>query len=82
MFKNLALKGESFRGCFLAIIENAKRGKYLTIPGGPLLKELNEKNFEKEGIWYSCAAAPPPRRNLETDRKIQPDFERVEREPR
>lgn len=40
-----ATKGVSFCGCFLGIVENAKRGRYLTVPGGPLLLKWDEKYF-------------------------------------
>ena len=31
------MKGDAFQGVILAIVEPAKRGKYLTVPGGPLI---------------------------------------------
>lgn len=31
-------EGEKLRGVVLSIIENAKRGKYLTVPGGPIIE--------------------------------------------
>lgn len=34
-------------GLFLAIVENAKRGRYLTIPSGPLLGKWNNDSFRQ-----------------------------------
>lgn len=37
----------TFCGCFLAVVENAKRGRYLTIPGGPLSRKWDINTFQK-----------------------------------
>lgn len=52
-----ATKGETFCGCFLAIVKNAKRGRHLEVPGGPLLSNYNSISLWKQAVLLMKEAA-------------------------